>query len=94
VHAHESATAAIPVATGAPSTTKLRWRSSILAMTTMRSSMGSPSSQCAARGRLRTSAVQRSMSRRLRIALSAALAMTPIPQVPLSAGNMRMDTVP
>ena len=88
VHAHESATATTPVATGAPSTVKRRWRSSILAMTTTRSSRGSPSSQCATRGRLRTDAVQRSMWRSSRMALSAALAMTPTPQVPLSAGSV------
>ena len=49
VHAHESATGATPVATGRPSTTKLRCRSSILAMSWM-SVIGSPSSQCAMSG--------------------------------------------
>ena len=68
VHAQASPTAANPVATGVPSTMKSRWRSSILAMTATRSSRGSPSSQWAASGRLRTTAVQISTSRTARMA--------------------------
>ena len=94
VHAQESPRATTPVATGSPSTTNARWRSSILAMTWTRSSRGSPSSQWAAKGRLRTTGVHASTSRSPRMAVSAALAMMAIPHVPLSAGRVRTEILP
>ena len=72
VHAHESPTATTPVATGRPSTTK--FAVAVLDLghdLTMPSSMGSPSSQWAARGRLAPTASSVSTSRRPRMAAIA-----------------------
>ena len=94
VHAHESATASTPVATGDPSTTNVRCRSSIFAMIATSSSRGSPSAQCATNGNERQVRIQVSTSFRPRIVASFALAMIPRPHVPLSHGSVSVDTVP
>ena len=93
VHAHASPNGTTPVATGTPSTTYVRCRSSILAISLM-SVIGSPSIQCATIGYDRTTFSQRSISIMLRRALSFELAITPTPHVPLSAGNVRIEMEP
>ena len=95
VHAHESATASTPVATGVPSTTNDRCRSSIFAMiATSPPSTGSPSTQCATSGNDRHVRIHVSTSFNGRSAASFALVMMPSPHVPLSAGSVSVDTVP
>ena len=94
VQAQASATATTPVATGTPSGWRSRWRSSILAMVTMRSSIGSPSSQWATVGSARTVRSQRATSFRPRRARSPDRATRVTDQVPLSAGSMRADMEP
>src|SRR4051794_18220394 len=95
VHAHESATGSTPVATGTPSRTNVRTRSSIFAMTaTLSPSTGSASAQCATSGYDFHVRIHVSTSLNGRNAASLALAMIPRPHVPLSAGNVSVDTVP
>ena len=94
VHAHESATASTPVATGVPSTTNERCRSSIFAMIATSSSIGSPSAQCATSGIDFHVRIQVSMSFSPRSAASFALDDDAEPQVPLSAGSVSVEIVP
>ena len=91
VHAHASPTGRTPVATGRPSTTGNRMRSSMPAIT-WTPVIGSASIQCAASGKQRTAADQRSGSRSTRSSRSRELTVTVSDHVPSSAGRVSSET--
>jgi hypothetical protein len=82
-----------PVATGEPSSTKRRWRSSSPAMTST-PVIASASIQWATVGRRRTTASHRAWSRTRRRAASWARPQITTLHVPLSAGNVSVVIEP